>query len=827
MNTMFKKLMAIMAIVGIFSTSTVFAIDADPTPADPGLVASGEDLRVSEAVIDPVSGQTARVSFDLSENAKFYSDMVNEATGQTYPLIGDANNQVAVQIQPTDNTVNFTVYGTDNNRADGNALDGDYTIRVFATSLSQPPVFAQAFGDIRFSHVAVDQDAPFVENLTASPTRFDARDGESTTVDFEISEASFVTVVVESRGEVVTEFPEFKGRQSTFRDVDDNLALTWDGRKTNGTIVDDGTYRIRVTAENADGENQSVVEVEVDTKDNTSSGVIEDVELDPSSTWDPEREELEVEVELSQNVRRLLVRFEKGNEIIEIADDDFVDDRNYTVSFDGIDDDGDAIREGVWNLVIWADADKVEMPVEVSYQEQEILEAFVTKESIDTTEDEFLDVLTKTGATSNVTVEVYRGNQKEVTLVKDKAINKNRYYAFRWDGKDNEGDDAIAGGGWRIKVTAENRTDDDVYATEFIDIDVEQDRVTDRKSNITNDFVAPAVFDDERDSFVEISFCIDEDETEVSLEVFENRSTSGNSEAEILEDEELNAGCHTYEWDGLDNDNKRLSDGMYTYKLVSTSASNRRETEIGRFAIGKAGNVGGYNVSNPPVVEPPVVNPPVVEPPVVVPPSASNCGGYWDTAQLAVSDSETCNAIEYVTEAGIFNGYQDGSFGPYNYINRAEALKAVFLATGAPVYPVDGSNAGFVDVQPHAWYMPYVRTAVLDNFLEGYQGPNGREARLDRNITRIEFLKLALEAARKFSGTYIAPAGNFSPYTDINASNPANKWMLDYANAAYQNYLFDEHFNEATGQYSLGVNDLVQRREVALLIYRMSNAGLL
>lgn len=822
MNTMFKKFMAVMAIVGIFSTSTVFALDGDPAPQGPGLISSGDIVDVSELTIDPSNGQTATVSFDLSENAKFWADMVNEANGQAYPLIGSVNNQTAIDVQPNDNTVRFTVYGTTDNTRNGVVLaDADYRIRVFATNGA---VADQAFGDITVSSVVVDADAPFVSHLTASPAKFDARDGESTTIDFDISEAAFVTVVVEDHGVVVREFNDYKGRQSTFRDIDDNLALSWNGRNNAGTIVADGDYRVRVTAENGDGSNQSVIEVQVDTQDGRSNGVIEDVELTPSNNWDPEREELEIDVELSQNVRRLLVRLEKGNEIIEIADDDYVDDRDYVVTFDGVDDDGDAIREGVWNLVIWADADKVEMPVTVRYQEQEILETFVTKESIDSSEDEFLDVLVKTGATSNITVEIYRGNQKEVTLVKDEPISKNRYYAFRWDGKDREGDDAIAGGSWRVKVTAENRTDDDVYATEFIEIDVDQDRVSDRKSNVTNDSVTPAVFDDERDSFVEISFCIDEDETDVTLEVFENRSTSGNAEADVLDGVELNAGCHTYEWNGLDDDNKRLSDGMYTYKLVSKSSKNRTETEIGRFAIGKSGNVGGYNVSVPPVV-PPVVDP---MPPIVVPPVYSNCGGYWDTAQLAVSDAETCEAIEFVTNAGIFNGYQDGSFGPYNYINRAETLKSVFLATGAPVYPVDGSNSGFTDVQAHAWYMPYVRTAVLENFLQGYVDSRGeRVARLDNNITRAEFLKLALEAARKFNGTYIAPAGNYSPYADVSASNPAQAWMLDYVNVAYQNYLFDEHYNEMTGLYSIGANDLVQRREVALLIYRMANANLL
>ena len=34
-------------------------------------------------------------------------------------------------------------------------------------------------------------------------------------------------------------------------------------------------------------------------------------------------------------------------------------------------------------------------------------------------------------------------------------------------------------------------------------------------------------------------------------------------------------------------------------------------------------------------------------------------------------------AINYLTEQGVINGYEDGTFGPENPINRAEALKII------------------------------------------------------------------------------------------------------------------------------------------------------
>lgn len=828
---MWKKFLAVMAIVGVFSTSTVFAIDADPAPQPAGLIVS-EEVSFSDVEIDPTKGETTRVSFDLSANASFYAVLQNKTTLQTFPLRGTQLAPVAVQIAGDDNTVNFTVYGTEENTANGTDLaDGTYEVQVFATSGQEQDA---ATGDLTIRRNPIDADAPQIREFDVEPSTFDARDGEAASISFEITEGAFVTVVIENnRGEVVRTFTEYRGRQSTFRDVEDNISLQWDGRETDGDIVTDGEYAVVVTVENNDGSNEYETDIEIDTTaGNASNGVISDVELDPSGAWDPEREELEIQVELENNVRRLLVRFEKGNEVIEIADDDYIDESDYTVTFDGVDDDGDYIREGVWNLVIWADADKVEMPVTVKYEEQEIVDAFVTKEEFDPTEDEFTDLVIRAGVSSNITVELFNGNQKELTLVESENIRKNQYYSFRWDGTDREGDEVLYGGNWRFKVTAENEIDDDVFAVKFVDISVEEDDVSDRKSNITQDFLSPAIFDSEDGSYVEFNFCVDEDNTEVSLEVFENQSTSGNSEAELLDGVEFEAGCHTIEWNVRDEDDKRLKDGMYTYKVTAKGESSSRETEIGRFVIGNLGRIGGGEIVVP---EPPtticdfdeeLVNG-VCVPVVIVPePPTSTCGGYWDAQQLGMSNPEACLAIEWVTEAGIFNGYPDGSFGPYNYINRAEALKTIFLATDAPLLPIDGSKAGFIDVQAHAWYMTYVRTAVMNGFLEGYTTPSGKVAGLDRNISRAEILKLALEAASQFNGVYIAPAMT-SPYIDVNAADPNQSWMLKYINVAYQNYLFDEHYNPSTGQYALGANDLVQRWEVALLLYRMNNAGLL
>jgi hypothetical protein len=133
------------------------------------------------------------------------------------------------------------------------------------------------------------------------------------------------------------------------------------------------------------------------------------------------------------------------------------------------------------------------------------------------------------------------------------------------------------------------------------------------------------------------------------------------------------------------------------------------------------------------------------------------------------------------------------------------------------ILPLDGTNQGFSDLDPNAWYMPYVRTAKFYGMLHGY--PDG-EAKLANNINRAEILKLALEAADAFEG-YTIPNAVSSSYTDV----ADDVWFVDYANVAYTYILFDD-YNIGTNWY-LSPANLVTRSEVALLLYRMHMNGLI
>lgn len=848
---MWKKFLAVMAIIGLFTTATASAVDVGGEPGGGGngsQVISG--FAVSPASFNPGAGQTATASYTLSVASNVYV----YAVSSNFDVIEIAGTAVA-PVAASAGSVTHSWNGKKPNTAAGTVVaDGTYTVKAFAYNAAGSIVgFASSTVTVTSTPV-VDPNVPHIADLKVNPLIFSASTDQTTAITFDVDKDAFLTVTVEESakggGVAVRSFTDYDGNDFYLGTA--VHSITWNGTNNSGTVVADGEYSVKVKAQNDAGSTTETTTLTVKTDGPAASGVIEDFTISPSSVWDPTEEELQIEFELTDDVKSLTIDAKKGNSVIEILDDEFVDEDDYEESWDGTDDDGDYVNEGDWQIILRADAYTVTKTVKIEYEKPDITNAFVTKDSVDPSEDEFTNLVFKVDAASEVTVEVYKGSKKEATLWDEVEVKKNSWYAVKWDAME-DGEEVDEGQDWKFKITAENGVDNDVEDVQTVELDVEDDEVSDKKSNVTNDYTEPVVFDDESDESMTVYYCIEGD-ADVFLAIYEGASTTGKAEIELLDYVAQDAGCHSVQWNGRDEDNKKLKDGVYSYKLVSRASGNHKDTEVGKFAVGNSGDVDQPEPPKPP--QPPAVSqcsdgldndfdgtidyygvpgyaydlgcdspedddesddyvlPP--EPPV------ATCGGYWDTNYLSYADYETCAAIEWATVSGIFNGYADGSFAPNNTINRAEVLKVVIEAfDGAVLLPLDGSNQGFWDVDTDSWYMPYVRTAKFYGMLHGY--PDG-SARLWNNINRVEFLKFVLEAAEQFAGYYI-PTYNFSYYVDVNVTDPSQSWFKDYAGVAYDYMLFNEKY--VGNSYYLEPGALVTRGEVALLLYRMSSNGLL
>jgi rare lipoprotein A (peptidoglycan hydrolase)/uncharacterized protein YkwD len=132
------------------------------------------------------------------------------------------------------------------------------------------------------------------------------------------------------------------------------------------------------------------------------------------------------------------------------------------------------------------------------------------------------------------------------------------------------------------------------------------------------------------------------------------------------------------------------------------------------------------------------------------------------------SDHPYFEAINTLQENGIVQGYEDGSFQPNKYVNRAEALKIILLGSDILV-PEIQQQAIFPDVSYDTWYAKYVAKAKNLNIVSG-DGDTGF-FRPGDTINLAEILKILLNTNNR---TLSQP--DESPYADV----PVDSWFSPY-----------------------------------------------
>lgn len=88
------------------------------------------------------------------------------------------------------------------------------------------------------------------------------------------------------------------------------------------------------------------------------------------------------------------------------------------------------------------------------------------------------------------------------------------------------------------------------------------------------------------------------------------------------------------------------------------------------------------------------------------------------------TDNEFLDAVKYVEQEKIVNGYPDGTFKTLNTINRAEFTKIIINAKYSETETKNCTpTKTFPDVRPDDWFAPFVCLAANNNIIVGY--PDG------------------------------------------------------------------------------------------------------
>lgn len=145
------------------------------------------------------------------------------------------------------------------------------------------------------------------------------------------------------------------------------------------------------------------------------------------------------------------------------------------------------------------------------------------------------------------------------------------------------------------------------------------------------------------------------------------------------------------------------------------------------------------------------------------------------------SNHRNAVAIETFHDLGIIQGYEDGTFRPDTFLNRAEYLKVVTTAVDADFSGQVLDNC-FLDVNGE-WFAPFVCFAFEQNWVQGYEDGNFLPGNY---VSRSEALKMAL-AAFDYEIPEMAE-GEVLDYLDIDMSH----WYVPYLKVAAENGIISD-----------------------------------
>jgi len=173
---------------------------------------------------------------------------------------------------------------------------------------------------------------------------------------------------------------------------------------------------------------------------------------------------------------------------------------------------------------------------------------------------------------------------------------------------------------------------------------------------------------------------------------------------------------------------------------------------------------------------------------------------YADFLDVSTSN-KNYDAIIYLQQNEIIQGYTDGTFRPEQNISRAELLKIILESAKTPLDIEE--NPPFTDLKYLTWELPYIRKAYSQKWVSGYEDHTFKSS---RPITKAESIKIIGEVQ-----DWVLPSNiSTQPFEDVYVT----AWFTPYIS-----YAKSKDYLEETGQ-TFYPNEYITRGEVSEIIYR-------
>ena len=148
----------------------------------------------------------------------------------------------------------------------------------------------------------------------------------------------------------------------------------------------------------------------------------------------------------------------------------------------------------------------------------------------------------------------------------------------------------------------------------------------------------------------------------------------------------------------------------------------------------------------------------------------------------------------------------DAAFEPSRAVTRAEYVKMIVRALSCR-YTYIGTDSGFPDVSPDAWYAEYITFGVRNGWMNGYADGDFRP---DALITRAEAAKILANAIK------LSKSSKNSSFIDLSNTNT----FVPYIEA-----LKDKNIINGTSLTTFDPDRNIPRTEVSRIIYKTFLGG--
>lgn len=138
-----------------------------------------------------------------------------------------------------------------------------------------------------------------------------------------------------------------------------------------------------------------------------------------------------------------------------------------------------------------------------------------------------------------------------------------------------------------------------------------------------------------------------------------------------------------------------------------------------------------------------------------------------------VTDAYHKEAVNWLQDNGIVQGYSDGTFKPTKSVTRAEFLKMLYETIGMKGATV---KLPFTDIDSNAWYIKYLKEAYANHVIDGYSDGTFKP---DNTINVAEAFKIIANAFFDVSALY-NDGKNLHFCDGSQFSYNSNEWYVKY-----------------------------------------------